>query len=148
MARDNGSGGFQRRVSAQSATSPNDTKNKAEQEQHVSPKLDNSDDDGNTTTPPKTFQNYINDLYDLVPDNLNARFPVMYVPGSMSRNVVTPSPQGSKKASRATWTDFVVVSVFYGAAAIGFLVVMFDGARAIGGFVWELVSAMLMALGI
>lgn len=74
-------------------------------------------------------------LSDHASDLLNARFPPMTVPGpTLSRHQTQFSTQQRQSYD---WKDVSTATAFYGSAAVGFSVIMWDGLKAIGGMLLE-----------
>lgn len=71
-------------------------------------------------------------------DLLNAQVPPMSVPGAMPRRQSDFfRNSGQQQRPAYDWKDIVIATATYGSAAVGFAVIMCDGARTIGGFLAE-----------
>lgn len=188
MARDNGSRGSYRHVSASTdeqevnphfppnsmhanrsfpralLTNPQGTKEEPQQQEHL-PSPASSDA---TATPPTTFKSLKREridgmgggsipeqllaagadrLFDRAPDLLNARFPPISqqqsVPGSLPRANLFSQTSPHEDRDRVTWVDIAIANLALGSAAIGFMVIMYDGASTITGFLWGGIMGMM-----
>lgn len=194
MARDNGSRGSYRHVSASTTeheVSPRSlfpvlhrinadssslnlyilknprTIKKETQQQQQQQRLISPTSSPATATPPTTFQNLHRDsidgsimaganadrLFDLAPELLNVRFPSMSqqqrsVPGSMPRPSLFPQTNNAPEDDhhdRVSWVDIAIANLVLGSAAIGFLVIMYDGVGTTASFLWSGIVGMVMS---
>ncbi|ROV87122.1 hypothetical protein VMCG_10734 [Cytospora schulzeri] len=134
MARDNGSRGSYRHSNA---TEPRSQ----EQQPSASEKaIKHSSDKDSNSEAMKTFKclEYIDSpnpehLDDYASDLLSLRFPPMSVPGSISRRQTDFFRSSGQQPPAYGWKDVTIATVFYGSAAFGFGVIMWDGLKATGG---------------